>query len=116
MVKRGLAHGQGDGTTSDHMLGKILKGDLYLWAIIDGEEVLAGVVLSVRVKDTGLKVWVEMLAGKDRDLWADELVELLSDFQKLIGARCVEASCRPGIARLMKQMGWREKAVVMELV
>jgi len=115
MVKRGLSHGQGDATTSEGMLRNILLGNYLLWVAMKDGGPVAGIVLSVRPTDTGSKVWIEMLAGNNSRYWADELEELLSDFMRLTGSRCIEASCRPGLVKILEGRGWRKKAVVMEL-
>lgn len=115
MIERGLQRGQADGTTAEHMLFRIIDGTYKLWAgLIDGK-VVAGVVLSVREHDVGRKVFVHMLAGERMPEWADELQRLLLDFAGLVGAKCIEASCRPGLAKFLRGTGWRRKAIVMEL-
>jgi len=116
MIKRGLAHGQGDGTTSDHMKWAVQRGASLLWVVKRGEEFIAGVVLAVREQDTGRKLWVDMLAGIDADEWGDQLMDLLRDYKSITGCRCIEASCRSGLARKLQRRGWRKKAVVMELI
>ena len=115
MVKRGLSHGQGDGTTSNHMLAAIAGGQMSLWVIHRGREVVAGIVLSFSEHDVCKKLFVEMLAGKDMPVWADQLEGLLKDVKELIGATCIEASCRPGLAKFLSGRGWKEKAIVMEM-
>lgn len=116
MIARGLAHGQGDATTSSHMLSKVLDGSFLLWVALVDEEPVAGVILSVKVDDGGKKLWIEMLVGKESKSWADNLEQLVSDFRRLTGSRCIEASCRPGLARILKRRGWKQKAVIMELI
>lgn len=115
MIERGLAHGAGDTTTAEHMFASIIRGDMQLWAVHEGSEIIAGLVVSVR--KTSVKTWVhiELAAGRDLDRWADRLEGLLRDFRDLTGADTIEASCRLGLAHRLKKRGWRRKAVLMEL-
>jgi len=115
MIERGLRHGQGDGTTVDVMRHKVMAGDWLMWAVHEGDDVKAVVILSVNVHATGKKVFIQMLAGHDMDQWQEELQGLLLDFRDVIGAMCIEASCRKGLVKRLSKLGWREKAVVMEL-
>jgi hypothetical protein len=115
MVRRALKHGQGDAGTAEGLLRKVYDGDLQMWAILIDGEITAAVILSVLQLDVCSKVWVHVIAGKRSDLWAADISKLLLDFKELTGAKCVEASCRPGAAKVMKSVGWRQKAVIMEL-
>jgi len=115
LIERGLRHGQGDGTTSEVLRHRIITGDMLMWAIHDGEDVKGVVILSVNVHATGKKLFVEMLAGRNPEEWQDQLIVLLRDFRDVVGAMCIEASCRRGIVKKLYDLGWREKAVVMEL-
>lgn len=115
MIERGLSHGQGDNTTVDHMLFSLVKGRTNLWVAMEGDNLLAGVILSVKTTDAGRKLWIDMLAGGERWKWADQLESLVAEYAKLTGSNCIECSCRPGLARILKRRGWRQKAIVMEL-
>ena len=115
MVERGLAHGQGDTTTADELLKNIADGKFYLWVAHKGDDVLVGMIVSVRINPTGRKIHIEMLAGRDAFRWDDHLEQLLKDFKELTGAYCIEASCRLGVARILERRGWKKKSVIMEL-
>lgn len=115
MIESGLSHGQGEDTTAEILKESVKSGDMHLWVIHKGYEVLAGVILSVKNQATGVKVFVEMLAGNDMKLWADELQSLLIDFKDLVGANYIEASCRHGLAKFLGDRGWNKKAIIMEL-
>lgn len=114
MIRKGLSHGQGDESTPEQLKAAIERGESQLWVIHEGEDIKAGVVVSVT--DTAVrKVWVDLLAGRDMNEWLPELVSTLADFRDLVGAKCVEASCRPGLAKHLKPLGWKRKAIVMSL-
>ena len=116
MVERGLRRGQGDGTSAEELYAAIQAGEMSLWAVHAGEDVQAVVVLSVIPIPGGKKLFVQLLAGSNMDEWADELEKVIADCRDILGATCVEASCRPGLARYLGRRGWRRKAEIMELV
>lgn len=113
-IAKGLSQGQGDGTTEVEMRVGVKAGQMNMWAIHDDEELYAAVVLSVTQHSTGRKVFVELLAGTSMDDWIEELVKMLMDYRDLVGAMCIEASCRRGLAKYLKGMGWKTKAIIME--
>jgi len=113
-INKGLRQGQGDGTTELEMRLAVKSGDMQMWAVHDDESVSAAMILSVTQHSTGRKIFVELLAGKNIDAWVGDLEALLMDYQKLVGAMCVEASCRRGLAKYLKGRGWKTKAVIME--
>jgi len=115
MVHRALRRAQGDRTTSEDMLRAIVAGDMTLWAVHDDDDIVAIVVLSMTIGPAGKKLYVKMLAGHEMHRWVDRVEELLVDLRDLLGAKCIEASCRPGLARVLASRGWSKKAVVMEL-
>ncbi len=114
MIGKGLTVGQADSTTPEHFLAEIRRGDAQLWVVHEGEEIKAGIVTAVRVYPTGRKVYVDLLVGRNMDEWVDELEQVLMDYRDLIGAMCVEASCRFGLAKKLGKRGWKRKAVIME--
>ena len=115
MIEKGLSHGQGDTYDSDTIYRDILEGKSSLWVVHEGEDVQAGVVFTVITHPKAKKVFVEILAGKNMESWVDQLEGLLSDYKDLIGASCIEASCRKGLAKRLSNRGWKTKAIIMEL-
>jgi hypothetical protein len=115
MVERGLSHGQGDATTPQALLYQILNNEYQLWVAHKGDDIYAGIILSVTQHVNGRKVFIHMAAGRNMDLWIDQLENLLRDFMGVTGSMCIEASCRHGLAKRLHARGWRKKAVIMEL-
>ena len=114
IVARGLRHGQGDGTTTEHMRARLLLGDSRVWVAYHGDELLGGCIWSLRETDTGAKIWVDMLFGHELEVWLPSLMDIGKYVQEQTGARCIEGSCRIGLSRVLKRHGWKPKAVVME--
>lgn len=115
MIERALSHGEGDSTTSAHLLAAVLTGDLQLWVVHDGPEIVAGLVVAVYIHPGKRTVWVELCAGRDLDRWIADIERLLRDFRDIVGADTVEASCRPGLAHRLGKRGWSRKAIRLEL-
>lgn len=113
-IRAGLRRGQGDQTTFEHMLGGILQRKSQLWAVHDGSDIHAVVVVSAPVHATMTKVFVQLIAGHGLDRWADLVEARLEELRELVEADLIEASCRPGLARYLQRRGWKQKAIVME--
>ncbi len=114
-VERALARGMGDGTKPQYLLDAILQEHAQLWVARDEHELLAGIVISVKIHAACDKLVVQVVAGKDMKRWMPLLLQHLEEMRKLTGTKCVEAFCRPGIAKYLKQLGCKQKAIVMEL-
>ncbi len=115
-VEKALAHGQGDCTTPTRVKEAIRNGNMFLWAMHEGEVVEAICVLSIYEHPPGKKLFIEVLAGRGSASWGDEFEKLLMDYADKIGAFCIEGSCRRGLARyLLRREHWTEKAVIMEI-
>lgn len=115
MVEKGLSHGQGDETSVDHMKDAIKAGHMAMWVVHEGDDIKAALVLSLVETVNGRKVWVEMLAGENMDEWVRDLQDMLVMFRDYVGGHCIEASCREGLAKYLKGLGWKRKAVIMTL-
>jgi len=115
MIEGALSHGQGDSASAHNVLAEIYSGRNILWVVHRGEDIIAVVVLSVKSTSTLKKLFVELIAGKDLPSWSGEVQQLLIDFKDIIGADCIEASCRPGLAKYLGKSGWSQKAIIMEL-
>lgn len=115
MVSRGLTRGAGDSLTGDDICRGVLSGDLEMWAVHDGPEIVSIVVLRIVRRARGLVVIVVLVAGRDFSAWGQRIQSLIQDYAGLIGAVGIEATARPGMAKWLSAMGWRRKAEIMEL-
>lgn len=112
MIDKALRCGQGDESSSEYVLARIEAGLAQLWIVGDIQAVC---VVSVIETDAARKLNVDVLTGKGMHRWEDQLEALLLEFRDITGSKCIEASCRRGLAKRLKKRGWREKAIVMEL-
>ena len=116
MIERALSHGQGDTTNKAELVNGLLSGDLVMWAVHEGDDITAALILSVREYPNKTTLYVELVAGRSLDEWIDDIEGLLRDFAYMRGIDTIEASCRKGLARRLKRRGWNTKAVIMELI
>lgn len=114
MIARALRHGQGDNTTPEYVLAAILQGNCMLWIAHEGSDIFGCCVFRIQEHDVCRKIWIDFVAGRDLNRWYHQVHELLLDYVELIGAKCIEGSCRPGMAKFLKKMGAKQKAIIME--
>lgn len=113
-VRKALESGQGDATNVADVAESITTGRSRVWVAHDEEGLWGVAVVTIPEYPAGRKVYVELLAGRDMDRWADEMETALQQCAALVDAMCIEGSCRPGLARRLRRRGWRTKAVIME--
>ena len=95
------------------LIGQIMRREVRLVLVMDGEQARALVGVSVRQmggKSYGDMIW---LAGFGREQWQ----ELLPEFEQMLrDAGCVACRpvCRPGWSRYLKTQGYSLKHVIME--
>lgn len=114
-IEKALSKGQGDSTTPQLVYHELLEDRMQMWVIHDEDHYKACAIVSLFDGPTR-KLIVEVLAGHNLKQWAADLNQVLADARDLLGAKCVEASCRPGLAEFLKGLGWKQKAVIMELL
>lgn len=115
MVRKGLAHGEGDSTTAEHIREQVRRGELILWAVHDGPDVAAVIVLDVVKHPAKTTLFVVLIAGRRFGDWAPAVQNLLRDYAAIVGADTIEASVRDGLTKWLGNMGWKRKATIMEL-
>ena len=113
-IEKAMSSGQGDECTPETIAASLGAGLSEMWAIHDQTRLMGCVVIAIEQSSTR-KVWVDLLAGFEMDTWVGKLEEVLKAYAEQVGASCVEASCRPGLARNLEKRGWRKKAVIMEI-
>lgn len=58
------------------------------------------------------RVLVFLLSGSDIDEWKKEATE---DLRRFAAGRIVEAYCRPGLEKMLRDAGWVKEQVVLRL-
>jgi hypothetical protein len=111
-IEKGLSHGAGDTTTSSELYESLKNGISKMW-VIHGLELVACVIISIKLYPNKKTVYVELLAGRDLDSFIYLIQDKLREFKELVKADTIEASCRAGLAKRL--VDWNTKAYLMEL-
>lgn len=90
--------------TPDEIICGILNGDFQLFRYPKGI-----VVTQITGHE---RVLVFLLAGEDLDEWKEKATE---DLRRFANGRIVEAYCRPGLEKVLRDIGWRKEQIVMRL-
>lgn len=72
-------------------------------------------ITEVRKYDFEQVLIVHLLAGERFESWKEECVQRLRDFAIAHGCVAIEALCRPGLAKMLKGIGWRTRNVQVRL-
>ncbi len=111
-IQEALSGGMGDHYSEAYYYQEVLSGRMMMWAMHESEIMAVGIV-SVNEFPIGKSLFIELLAGSQLDTWLDEVEPLLKEYARQIGATTIEASCRPGLAKKLKN--WRQVAILMRL-
>jgi hypothetical protein len=113
-LQRALRHGQGDETDAPHVLAALLQGISTMLVAHEDDEVFGAVIMRVSDHDTCRKIWLDFVIGRKMSRWIDQVEDFLREYMEIVDAKCVEGSCRPGIAKVLERRGHKRKAVIME--
>ena len=119
IIERALKYGEGDRQTLESMKAALVSGQAMLWVTRSYGEIVGTIVVKLVDYPNKRAVFVELIAGDagTHNLFAKSfgaVNDMLKRFKKLNKADTIEASCRPGLARILERRGWKPKAVVME--
>jgi hypothetical protein len=59
------------------------------------------------------RLLVFLLVGEKLDEWKHKMDSKLREFAEANGCSCIEAYCRPGLKKSLKDLGWRVEQLVM---
>lgn len=96
--------------TFKELQAKINAGEYQHHAFLLGE-----VITEICDYGTERVLVVHLLSGERFDEWAAECVERLRDFAAKHECVAIEALCRPGLAKLLRGVGWRTRNVQMRI-
>ncbi|MEM7003118.1 MAG: hypothetical protein AAF529_20185 [Pseudomonadota bacterium] len=114
LIGDALKHAQGDGVSPDVLLPDLLNEDLGMLLVTDHDRIRMVMVFGIE-RTTITKFCIHILAGDDMQEWFDWAWPKVQGVAELVGAECIEASCRPGMAKLLKKRGWKQQAVIMRI-
>lgn len=113
---RGMKRGYGYTLTEEGVLGALEDGQMTMLGLQDDDASMVGsIILKVCTEDRGTVLFVVMVAGKWIDEEAVKAQEIIKDYASDVGADKIETIARRGQEQRLKSMGWKSRAVVMEL-
>lgn len=112
-IKKALSCGQGDGETLENYYAQLINGDMFMIVRHVGDDISCGAICSIQEHPNKKTLFIELLAGQDLKSWIDEAETSLKEIKAKIGADTIEASCRFGLSKMLKN--WTPKAIIMEL-
>jgi hypothetical protein len=115
LIMKALSKGQADASSESEYLEELSDGNMQMWVVHSASDVKAVVVVSIVDFGKIKKVMVNLIAGDGMPQWSDLVKQTLLDLKDMVGASCVEASCRLGLAKFLTGEGWSKKAIIMEL-
>lgn len=115
LVLRALKHGAGDTLTEGELIRGLTHGSMQMWAVQQGDgPVTAAMIWQVENHERGKVVQVLAMVGAGYRDYAPEMQRLLMEYAILIGAYTIEASVRDAAVPIVRALGWRRKATLME--
>jgi hypothetical protein len=93
--------------TADEIICGIRNGEFQLFRYPKG-------VVVTQITDHN-RLLVFLLSGEDMDSWKKQATEDLRAFAQSLDIEIVEAYCRPGLKKVLKDLGWIEEQVVLRL-
>jgi hypothetical protein len=105
LVRRGLA--ENPSYTPEDVLDGIQNGYFHLF------EEAQGIVVTKFSGFRDKRLLVFLLVGENLDEWKERMDARLMAFANENGCSCVEAYCRPGLQKSLKDLGWKLEQVVL---
>lgn len=113
-ARKGLQIASGGSLTYEELRAYCLKGSMELWAVHEGQDVIAVLVLQAVRRADGLVLLVVLMAGRDFASWCERANGLLQEYAELMGAVRIESTSRKGAAKWLEQLGWKPRTIIME--
>ncbi len=112
-IEEALSHGHGENTSLEEIYQALRNKTMRMWVAHEGDELIACMIFSLQIFNTRKNIFIEIIAGSELDSWLSEAESLIKKYKQVIGADSIQASCRVGLTKRLKN--WRVKAVIMEL-
>lgn len=113
----GLCNETGGRRTPAKLLAELMEGGCSLWVGVgDDGEVLSFMTTRIIDYDAVRLLGIEMVGGKDLEVWQDDGMTVFQDFAKKNGCSGLEGYGRGRAwARKLKDYGWDEISTMIEL-
>lgn len=104
-----------DTISADTLLVELMAKRAFLFLVIKDKEIVGSSVAEIANYPLRTVLLVDTLGGKNSDEWLDILIEALEKFAESLEIDCIQAICRPGLSKILKNKNWSQKSIVMEL-
>lgn len=98
-------------TTPERLLQDVSEKRRQMWLAVD--ECVEAAVLTAVSPDDLQTLRITHAAGCGRENWV-HLLPIILDWGREVGCKYVEATCRPGWEKTLKDFGLRKRHIVME--
>ncbi len=114
---RGLLHSaleySGGRFSEKSILDCILTGEMQLWVVMDGIDIISVFVTNIMNYRTGLRVCdIILLSGNNMVKWLPDCTDRISEWASQIGCTKIQMMGRPGWEKALKN--WGKISVAME--
>lgn len=89
-------------------------GDCQLWAVFDGNLMLAAAVTRIAQTKRGEVVEIYLVGGTDYARWIAPLNDEIEDEARQIGCTAIRAFGRKGWTNILSDLGWKPGAIAYE--
>lgn len=111
--EKALEYGH-DGTKPEHVLARVLTGDLYLLVVTNGGEILASFTFErCSSKDGGSTLHCMTLAGIDMDQWVDGFIDVWKRLARELQCDRISIKGRKGWQRFALKKGFKHQFTIM---
>lgn len=101
-----------NGRSLDDVLALCQAGYLQLWKVLDWS---AAAVTQIQILPRYRSLVIVYLAGDGLEEWKNEFIDAMRWYAQHVGCKHVELCGRPGWSRALRDAGFRNTAVVMQL-
>jgi hypothetical protein len=105
LIRRGLA--ENPSYTPEDVISGLASGHFQLF------EEDQGIVITKFSGFRDKRLLVFLLVGENFDAWKERMAVRLNAFAKENDCSCIEAYCRPGLQKSLKDLGWKLEQVVL---
>lgn len=114
MMETAFKKGGGGAHSVDDVLESAKKGIIEFLLVHEGPEIIACIGYSILEGTNAKYMTVPIMGGRDMDRWLDRIIDTLIEIRDLNQAKYLETHARPGLAKALKERGWKEMRVWLE--
>lgn len=106
----GFAH---DRTTPEHVLARVLTGDLYLLVVSSADFLVASFTFERVQNRDGYTLHCMTLAGEDMESWVDQFLDIWKQLAAELGCSRISIKGRAGWQKFALKKGFKHQYTIM---